>query len=42
MVSKKKSFSDLLPVNWSDFGEKFSVRFGSRRTREFRYEDVQI
>lgn len=34
--------TDLLPGSWSEFGEKFPVRFGNRRTREFRYEDVEI
>jgi len=31
---------DLSPANWSDLSEKFPVRFGSCRTREFRDEEV--
>lgn len=37
-----KRHRDLLPVNWSEFGEKFSVRFGERRTRETVDENVEI
>lgn len=36
------SYADLLPVNWSEFGEKFSVGFGERRTRETVDENVEI
>ena len=31
---------DLNPANWSVLSEKFPVRFGSCRTREFRDEEV--
>jgi hypothetical protein len=33
---------DLLPGNWSEFGEKFPVRFGWHRTRESVDENVKI
>jgi len=33
---------DPLPENWSDFGEKFPVRFGRYWTRDLAYEDVEI
>lgn len=33
---------DLPPGNWSEFGEKFSVRFGWNRLMEFLDEEVQI
>lgn len=34
--------NDLLPEIWSEFGEKFPVRFGVRRTRESVDEDVEF
>lgn len=33
---------DLLPGNWSEFIEKFPVRFGDRRIRESVNEDVEV
>jgi|GEM_PF-2648758 len=35
-------FSDLSPRNWSEFGEKFLVRFGWSRLREFVDEEVEV
>ena len=37
---KQPKRGDLSPANWSVLSEKFPVRFGSCRTREFRDEEV--
>ena len=33
---------DLNPGNWSEFGEKFSVRFGHWQPEDFCHEEVEV